>query len=47
MHIRKTQAVIHLLTAEVYVAAELSAGDGDDERLSREAEKVKVSSCES
>ena len=47
MHMRKTQAVIHPLTAKVYAAAELSAGDGDDERLTREAEKVKVSSCES
>jgi len=33
IHMRKTQAAIHPLTAKVYVVAKLSAGDDDDERV--------------
>ena len=42
IHMRKTQAPIHPLTAKVCVAAKLSAGDDDDERLTREAEKYQA-----
>jgi len=42
IHMRKTQAAIHPLTAKVYVVAKLSAGDDDDERLTREAENYRA-----
>ena len=42
IHMRKTQAAIHPLTAKVYVAAKLSTGEDDDERLTREAENYQA-----
>ena len=42
MHMRKTQAAIHPLTAKVHVAAKISAGDDDEERLNREAENYQA-----
>jgi hypothetical protein len=41
VHMRKTEVAIHPLTAKVYVAAKLSAGD-HHERLAREAENYQA-----
>jgi len=42
IHMQKTRDAIHPLTTKVHVAAKLAAGDGDDERLEREAENYQA-----